>query len=106
MISIDKEDYAILMGILKKYPLKVYVYGSRSKNSNDTFSDLDLCIFDEKSDRSDIFNLKEELKESNLSCTVDVGIWSLMDKNFQKLIKPDLVLIHDKKKHSNISRNL
>lgn len=93
MISIDPEDYAILKGILKKYPLTIYAYGSRTKEKHKKFSDLDLCVFDDTYQKLDIFNLQDDLKESNLPFTVDVAPWSMMNKDFQGLIKNDLTLI-------------
>ncbi len=93
MISINPEDYDIVKGILKKYPLTIYAYGSRTKEKHKKFSDLDLCVFDDTYKKLDIFNLQEDLKESNLPFTVDVVPWSLMNKDFQWLIKNDLTLI-------------
>lgn len=93
MIYIDSEDYDILKGVLKKHPLTIYAYGSRTKSNHKKFSDLDLCIFDDTYKKLDIFNLQEDLKESNLPFTVDVAPWSVMNKDFQELIKNDLTLI-------------
>ena len=93
MISVDSEDYEILKGIFKKYPLTIYAYGSKTKFNHKKFSDLDLCIFDDTYKKLDIFNLQFDLKESNLPFTVDVVPWSMMNKDFQELIKNDLILI-------------
>ncbi len=92
MIHMDADDYQIIDDILKKYPYSFYVYGSRATGKQREFSDLDLCITDETITTSEIFDLKEELEESNLPFTVDVTLWNDMSKDFQELVGPDLKL--------------
>jgi ribosomal protein S18 acetylase RimI-like enzyme/predicted nucleotidyltransferase len=106
MISVDAEDYDILKGILKKYPLTIYAYGSRTKPNHKKFSDLDLCIFDDTYKKLDIFNLQSDLKESNLPFTVDILAWSMMSKDFQELIKNDLTLIQSNPALLDLEQNL
>ena len=76
MISVDSEDYEILKGIFKKYPLTIYAYGSKTKFNHKKFSDLDLCIFDDTYKKLDIFNLQFDLMQCKFfltSITIEVA---------------------------------
>ncbi|WP_316353045.1 nucleotidyltransferase family protein [Candidatus Trichorickettsia mobilis] len=97
MIYLDPEDLMILKSILQKYPYTFYAYGSRVKGTHRKFSDLDLCIIEDVDDRAAIFELKEELEESNLSIKVDIKrYWHDMNDDFRSLIQKDLVLVQTK----------
>jgi len=53
-------------------------------------SDLDLC-YQENIPDALIFQITEELKESDLPFLVELVSWQDMTTNFQNLIKQDLV---------------
>lgn len=92
MIQIEKQDLLILCSILKKYPYKFYVYGSRVKGKAKKFSDLDLCIMD-NINYEVLFEIKEALDESDMSIHIDIKRWNIdMNEDFRSLIKNDLVL--------------
>jgi uncharacterized protein len=93
MIYISEDDLQIINEILKRYPYSFYAYGSRVKGKGQKFSDLDLCIIDQTISVPEVTSLKEELEESNLPFTVDIGFWFMMNKDFQGLIEKDLILI-------------
>ncbi|CAG8690029.1 10011_t:CDS:2 [Gigaspora margarita] len=65
------EDYLILKKILNKYPYTFYAYGSRVKGTARKFSDLDLC-YQEEIPREVIYQIKEELEESDLPFIVEL----------------------------------
>jgi predicted nucleotidyltransferase len=92
MIQIEKKHYKIVKEILSRYPYDFYVYGSRAKGTARNLSDLDLCYQSFISD-SLIFQIEEELKESDLPFSVDLVAWWRMKNNFQALIKKDLIKI-------------
>jgi predicted nucleotidyltransferase len=92
MIQIEKKHYKIVKEILSRYPYDFYVYGSRAKGTARNLSDLDLCYQENISD-SLIFQIEEELKESDLPFSVDLVAWWRMKNNFQALIKKDLIKI-------------
>lgn len=93
MIHLSKEDFILLKSILQKYPYSFYAYGSRVKGTYQKFSDLDLCIMENISNK-ELWNLKEELEESNLSIKIDLKRWDKdMASDFKSLIKHDLILL-------------
>lgn len=92
MVNIEEKYFRLLRDILKKYPYKFYVYGSRAKGKNRKYSDLDLCYKDEIPTKV-ILDLEEELEESDLPFRVDLVFWDKMPPGFQKLIEKDLVYL-------------
>ena len=92
MLELDKEDYKILKEILKKYPYMFYAYGSRVKGKARKYSDLDIFC-KEKMKEEDIYDLKEELEESDMEIKVDVIDPSVCREEFIEIIKKDLVEI-------------
>lgn len=71
MIQIEPQDYQILQKILSKYSYRFYAYGSRTKGTARKFSDLDLC-YQQEVPREVIYQIKEELEESNLPFFVEL----------------------------------
>ncbi|KLL04387.1 MAG: hypothetical protein MRERV_24c006 [Mycoplasmataceae bacterium RV_VA103A] len=92
MIKIEPQDYQILKQVLAKYPYHFYAYGSRVKGTARKFSDLDLC-YQEDIPQEVVYQIKEELEESNLPFFVELVDWKRMSKEFREMIKGDLVLI-------------
>ena len=92
LIELNKEDYKILMRVLKKYPYKFYAYGSRVKGKARKYSDLDIYC-NEKMEDVDMMNLKWDLEESDITIKVDVLDPSVCSEEFRELIKEDLVEI-------------
>jgi predicted nucleotidyltransferase len=90
MINMESRHLQIVKNILKKYPYDFYVYGSRVKGLLHKNSDLDICFMDQIP-----FNIQshieEEFEESDLPFQVDFSDFNLMSKEFQDLIKKDLV---------------
>ena len=97
MINPDFDDWQLLQVILQKYPYTFYAYGSRVKGRHRKFSDLDLCIM-EAIDDDQLFDLQDDLAESDLLIKVDVKRWLVdMDQNFRSLIERDLELLYNNK---------
>jgi len=91
-IELDADDYKILMSILSKYSYKFYAYGSRVKDHSRRYSDLDIFC-KTKMDSRDMFNLKSDLEDSNITIKVDILDVASCSKKFQETIAEDLVLI-------------
>ncbi|WNE40296.1 MAG: hypothetical protein GBAus27B_000363 [Mycoplasmataceae bacterium] len=89
-LLISESDKKILEKILTKYPYQFYAYGSRVKGTAHELSDLDICYFADI-DHKIIFNIKEELAESDLPFVVELVKWSNMRPFFQESINNDLV---------------
>lgn len=89
MIQLLDKHKEIIISVIKNYPYKFYVFGSRSTGKAKKFSDLDLCI----KGTSDIFvagKIESELCESDLPFKVDVVLWNNLSDDFKNQIKPDL----------------
>lgn len=92
MIHMEKRHWDIVKAILAKYPYSFYAFGSRVKGNPRRFSDLDIC-FIENIPWNIRAHIDEDFEESDLPYKVDVIDWNACDKNFQNLIKKDLILI-------------
>ena len=91
-IGINKKDLKILLNILEQYPCEFYAYGSRVKGYARRFSDLDL-FYDSKASVDLIYEIKEELDNSNISIKVSLLSRESMSNNFYDSIKKDLLRI-------------
>jgi len=92
MIQLETKDYQLLKQILDKYPYRFYAYGSRVKGNAWKFSDLDLC-YQEDIPHEIVYQIKEELEESDLPFIVELVNWKHMRPVFRELIKKDLTPI-------------
>ena len=88
----EERDFQLLKKILAKYPYQFYAYGSRVKGTARQFSDLDLC-YREDIPSEVIYQIKEELEESDLPFFVELVSWKQMRPEFQKLIREDLTAL-------------
>ena len=70
-LQIENKHLSILKQILSKHPYQFYAYGSRAKGTARKFSDLDLC-FQEEIPREIIYQIKDELEESDLPFFVEL----------------------------------
>lgn len=75
---------SLLTGIIPG--VRVWAYGSRVKGTSRPSSDLDLAIFADQSQKSQITALKEAFEESSLPFRVDVLVWGEIPENFRKNI--------------------
>lgn len=89
-IQIEESDYKILMDILRKYPYKFYIYGSRAKGNARKYSDIDIFC-EEKMKEGDLVNLEMDLDESNLTIKVDVLEADNCSMEFREAIEKDLI---------------
>jgi predicted nucleotidyltransferase len=91
------EDLEIVEKILKKHlagSTKVWVFGSRAKNTAKKFSDLDLVMDAGKPLAfADLAAIRFDFEESPLPYKVDVVDWHAISESFQKLIQADRILL-------------
>ena len=92
--DINFDEYKIINTILNKYlhNTKVYVFGSRAKNSSRFNSDLDLALQSKgKIDKGILIDLKEEFDDSDLSFSVDIIDLNTIDENFKEIIENEKI---------------
>jgi len=87
-LHLNDEDWQILKDILRQYPKATfYAYGSRVKDTHVKFSDIDLCVMG----KVDLDELKDRLRESDLTIKVDLKKREEFSSNFFELIEKDLI---------------
>lgn len=80
------------MGMLKDFFCRflpgcaVWAYGSRINGTSTAFSDLDLVVFCQQSDRLKLMGLREALAESSIPFRVDLFGWHEIPESFQQQI--------------------
>ncbi len=89
-IDISEQHLKIVQDILKKYPYKFYVFGSRAKQQAKKFSDLDLCYLDDI-DTKILSSIEEDFEESDLPYKVDIVNFNNCSKDFKEIIKKDMI---------------
>jgi len=96
-VLIEKKYLDNIISIIKQlYPKSlVWAYGSRVDGTAHEGSDLDLVIREYGQDNADLFELKEELKESNIPFLIDIFEFNKLPENFQKEIIKNYVVIYD-----------
>lgn len=93
MIDLEPKHYETLKSILKQaIGVKFYVFGSRTKKKHKKFSDIDLCYLEPISSKV-ISQIRADLSDSGIPYKVDIVDWNKCDKEFQDLIRDDLVEI-------------
>jgi uncharacterized protein len=80
----------------------VWAYGSRVDGTAHEGSDLDLVVKEFGQDNSYIFELKDELKDSNIPFLIDIFEFDKLPKNFQKEIEKNYVVIYDGTEKGNL----
>jgi|GEM_PF-6350633 len=89
MIQIENRRYKLIKEILlSESDQEFFVFGSRSKNNAEKFSDLDLA-YKQELPIPILTRIKTKFAESNLPFTVNL-VYIGDDSNFNYLIKKDL----------------
>ena len=95
MINLHPRHEKIVRCILKKHApdAKVWVFGSRIKQTANNSSDLDLAIVSQNKIPLQVMNLlKFDFEESDLPFKVDVLDWQNISDDFKKVIKEKYVV--------------
>lgn len=72
----------------------VWAYGSRVDGTAHEGSDLDLVVKEFGQDDANLFELREELKESNIPFLIDIFEFNKLPESFQKEIEKNYVVIY------------
>lgn len=96
-ILIDLPSLVELREIFKKISPKsvIWAYGSRIDGSAHEGSDLDLAIADYGQPESDIIELKEAIRESNIPFLIDLFDLKKLPKSLQEEIERNYVVLFD-----------
>lgn len=92
-MHIEPRHLKIVMDVLKKYPYTFYAFGSRVHGRPKKFSDLDLCFFEDISDR-EYMRIESDFEDSDLPYKVDLINWNKCDEAFKKIIKDSMICIY------------
>lgn len=91
-IQLEPKHLQIVQSILKNYPYRFYVFGSRAKGNAKKYSDLDLA-YEELISMRELTHLHEQFEESNLPFKVDLLNLKACDVAFKEQISKDLQLL-------------
>lgn len=105
MINMEKKYIEILKSILQKYNYSFFLFGSRITKKIKPFSDIDL-FYTEDIPNSIIYQLEEDLEESDLPYRVDLVSYNKCDEDFKKIIGNKYVCIQYSSKIKNNYKNL
>lgn len=90
MIALEPRHLKIVKDILHRYipECRVVVFGSRVREKQKKFSDLDLCIMNTLA-LPDITldNLREAFAESDLPIRVDIIEWARISPEFKEIVE-------------------
>jgi len=96
VLDIKPEELKLVKQILKHCipGIKVQAFGSRTKHTAKSYSDLDLAVMtDQPLSLHQGAMLTDAFEESDLPYKVDIVAWSTLSENFRKLIQPSLISI-------------
>lgn len=98
MFGLREEEFEelkdILALVLKKYPARVYIFGSRAKGNIKRMSDIDLALeYEERVPWKIIEKLKDYFSASDIRFRVDVLDLKAISPSFKAAIEKDLVEI-------------
>lgn len=89
-IFLEPRYEQMVRDILKKYPYKFYIFGSRVKGRIKKFSDVDLCFSDDIPNR-ELINIEFDFEDSDLPYKVDIVNLNKVSSEFRKLIISHMV---------------
>ncbi len=79
-----EEKYITLIRLhVNKYlpQAQIFLFGSRAKNTNKEFSDIDIAIKDQNLNQNIIAKIKFELEESDIPYKIDVADYNDLPQN-------------------------
>lgn len=60
---------------------QIFIFGSRAKNTNQKFSDIDIAIKDKNLNQENLAKIRFELEESSLPYKIDIVNFDEIDKD-------------------------
>jgi predicted nucleotidyltransferase len=103
MINIEPQHLKIVENILKKYPYSFFVFGSRITAKARTFSDLDLCFFEDIPTKIQI-QIEEDFEESDLPYKVDIVNWQSCNQELKNVISKNMKCLQEGPNHFTIDK--
>lgn len=86
----------LVLNYVAKYPIKVYLYGSRAKDKAHKTSDVDIALLsDIKLPVGFVSGLKELIEESTIPYQVDIVDLSQVDNEFRNKVLAEAILWSD-----------
>jgi predicted nucleotidyltransferase len=94
-LDIKPQHQNLLLNLLKQFlpGIQVWAFGSRVKGCARATSDLDLVVFTNTTQKSQVFALQEALDESNFPYKVDLLIWNEIPDSFKENIKEKYIRV-------------
>jgi uncharacterized protein len=88
-LDVKPQHQTLLLDLLQQFlpGIQVWAFGSRVKGRARASSDLDLVVFTNATQKSQVFALREALEESNFPYQVDLLIWSEIPDDFKSNIQ-------------------
>ncbi len=97
-LDISPAQYSELTYLLGHYlpGVQVWAFGSRTKGTARSHSDLDLVVFSDPTQHDALSALKEALEESALPFRVDLLVWDTIPESFRANIAQHYTVIREK----------
>jgi predicted nucleotidyltransferase len=107
-LDITPDQKTLLLQYLQQFlpDVGVWAFGSRTKGMARPTSDLDLVLFINPAQKSQVFALLEALEESNLPFKVDLLIWDEIPDNFKTNIQQQFIELVAGTRTSHAERSL
>ncbi len=88
-IDLTAEHRKVIVALIAQHlpNTTVWAFGSRTKWTSNSKSDLDLVAFANQSQRLHVGALQEELEESDLPFRVDLLVWEELSEQFKAEIR-------------------
>lgn len=79
--GLKSSEIASIQNVLKLFPKlkKTLLYGSRAKGNYRPGSDIDLCLFGQKLDYTDLVAIESALDDLLLPYTIDLSIYHIIE---------------------------
>ena len=86
MFGLEEKEIAAINSVFAKYPNveKVMLFGSRTKGTNQPFSDIDITLLGDKLTHSDLINIMSDLDDLFLPYEIDLSIFNKINNEALK----------------------
>ena len=86
MFGLEEKEIAAINSVFAKYPNveKVMLFGSRTKGTNQPFSDIDITMLGDKLTHSDLINIMSDLDDLFLPYEIDLSIFNKINNEALK----------------------
>ena len=80
-MNLEPKFISLIQNSVRKFlpDAKIFIFGSRVRNTNQKFSDVDIAILDAAADQKSLALIRYELEESDLPYKTDVVNYNDLD---------------------------